>query len=174
MGDVLERLVERLDVPGRLVVELAQQRLPEVGDVGALEPAHEPLRSRDPDLDAVQRAHGAAALQDDDARLLEHRADLAGASCMAVVVAEHGEDRRRQAPAGIGQDRGLLGLAVSGDVAREKDEVDGAVQSRERRGDLVTGALAAMQIAGRRDSQALRRMPVAAGSGVCHTGWLPG
>ena len=61
-GDLLEPLLECVDLPRGLGVHLAEQRLAEVGDLGAGEAADEALRPGDPDLDARRaRARGGRA-----------------------------------------------------------------------------------------------------------------
>ena len=54
------------------------------------------------------------------AQRLEQRGDPVG---VPVVVAQHGEHGHVQAAAGVRDDRGLLGLAVGGQVAGEQQQV---------------------------------------------------
>ena len=84
-------VVERAGLAHRLRVDLAHDRLAEVGDVGAAEPAAEPLRARHADLRAAQLEHAVLALEHVDAALRERGGHLVAAVGVPVVVAEHGQ-----------------------------------------------------------------------------------
>ena len=93
------------------------------------------------------------AVEHHDPGLLEHGGHLVGARRVVVVVAEHGDHRDAEVAHGVGEDRGLLGLAVRGEVAGQQDQVDAALE----RGERLTGALAVavaaeVHVAGRRDA----------------------
>ena len=76
---------------------------------------------------------GVVALEDADARVLEHGDDLVAAVRVEVVVAEDGVDRDVERPAGVGEHRRLLGLAVRRQVAGEEDDVRLARDGRRTR-----------------------------------------
>ena len=82
--------------------------------------------------------------------LFEHRRELVRAVDVPVVVAEHRQHGDLQITHRVGHDRGLLGLAVGGEVAGQEHEVGALVQPREglRRAGAVVGALAVMDVAG--------------------------
>jgi hypothetical protein len=162
--DLAQPPVEGLDLGGGLGVHLAQQRLAEVGDVRAREAAHEPLRPRDSHLDVLEAEDGRAAVEHGDpggAQRLDHLLRAVG---VPVVVAQHRDHRHLQRGAGIGQDRGLLGLAVRGEVAGQEDRVDIGGDACEGGLDLLTAALAAMEVGGGRDSHA--EIPFALGGSL--------
>jgi hypothetical protein len=113
------------------------------------------------------------AVEHHDARLLEHGGHLVGARRMVVVVAEHREHRDVEVAHGVGEDRGLLGLAVRGEVAGQQDQVDAAGQGAERRmGPLAVGVAAEMHVAGGRDADpALLLDACGAAGGVYRHPW---
>ena len=57
-GDLLEPRLERLDLARRLGVDLAQERLAEVGQLGAGEAADEALAADDPELEPPDLVDG--------------------------------------------------------------------------------------------------------------------
>ena len=85
----------------------------------------------------------------DHAGFLKDRGELAGAVDVPVVVAEHGDDRDVEVADDVGDDLGLLGLAVGGEVARQQDHVGAVAEAREgrRRTLAVVGALAVVDVA---------------------------
>jgi hypothetical protein len=67
------------------------------------------------------------------------------------VVAQDGDDRHVEVAAGVGEDLGLLGLAVRGQVAGEQQQVGLLVEAGERAQGLVAVAGLAVDVAGRGD-----------------------
>ena len=88
-GDRLEPFLEGGNLVPRLLVEPAQQRLAEIGDLGAREAADEALAADDADLDALDLDHGVRPVEHDDSGILQRRRQLAAAVGVVVVVAEH-------------------------------------------------------------------------------------
>ena len=127
-GDGAQALVQRGGLLHRLGVDAAQGRLAEVREVGAREAAHEALGADDPDLGLTQVEYDVVVVlvHHDHAGVLEHRGELVGAVDVPVVVAEHGDDRDVEVAHDVGDDLGLLGLAVGGQVAGQEHDV-GAV-----------------------------------------------
>ena len=70
---------------------------------------------------------------------------------MPIVVAEHREDGQLETGAGIGEDGGLLGPAVGGQVAGEQQHVRLAVELRDRLGGGVRAVGVAVDIGAGRD-----------------------
>ena len=93
------------------------------------------------------------ALEHVDAALGERGDELVAAVDVPVVVAEHREHRHvLERGRGARDHRGLLRLAVRGEVAGQQHEVDAAVQRGERLGPALLVAFAAeMDVPGRRD-----------------------
>ena len=85
-GNRGEALVEREHLGGRLGVDLAQERLAEVGQLRIGEPADEALGADDPDARSPDLPHRVAALQDLHPGLLEQRGHLPAAVGVPVVV----------------------------------------------------------------------------------------
>src|SRR5436190_18621345 len=97
-GDGLQGAIERLDVPRRLRVRLAEERLAEVRPA-VVEAADESLHRRDADADALDRQDRVRTLEDDDAGLAERPGEVADPVRLPIVVAEHGDHRDRQTAA---------------------------------------------------------------------------
>jgi len=135
-GDRLQAAVERLDVPRRLRVRLAEKRLAEVRPA-VLEAADESLHGRDADADTPDRQDRVRALEDDDARLAEGAREVAGAVGLPVVVAEHGDNRDRETAARLAEDAGLVDLAVLRQVARQQYEIGAVLHVCERLADAI-------------------------------------
>ena len=72
------------------------------------------------------------AVEHHDPGLLQHRRHLVRATRVVVVVAEHRQDRDVEVAHGVGEDRGLLRLAVRREVAGQQDEVHLTGQRAER------------------------------------------
>ena len=81
---------------------------------------------------------------------VQDRGELGGAVDVPVVVAEDGDDGDLEVAHDVGDDLGLLGLAVGGQVAGQEHDVGALGQARERgRGPLaIVGALAVVDVAG--------------------------
>src|SRR4051794_32387592 len=77
--DRAQLAVQRLDVLRRLVIDAAQERLAEVGQVRSREAADEALQPGHPHLEARGDEDRVLPLEDDDPRLAQDRADLARA-----------------------------------------------------------------------------------------------
>ena len=144
--DRLEPRLERLDLARRLGVDLPQQRLAEVGQLGAGEAADEPLGADDPELEPADLVHGVVALEHADAGVLEHGDHLVAAIRVIVVVAEHRVDRQLERTARVGEHGRLLGLAVRRQVAREQHDVRVPLQRRERVRDPLAQRLRAVDV----------------------------
>jgi hypothetical protein len=71
---------------------------------------------------------------------------------MPVVVAEHGQHRRVQLRGRLGQHRGLLWLAVRGQIAGQQDQVDAAFERGERGAGALAVARAEVHVPGRGDA----------------------
>ena len=133
--DRAQALVQRRGLLHRLGVDAAQGGLAEVGEVRAREAAHEALGADDPDLGLTQieRISWLWCLSITiTPASCEHGGELVGAVGVPVVVAEHGQDRDVEVAHGVGDDRGLLGLAVGAEVAGQQDDVGALVQARRR------------------------------------------
>jgi Nucleotidyl transferase of unknown function (DUF2204) len=161
--DRLQPGLHGLDLPGRLGVHLAQQRLPEVRDLRAREPAHEPLRADHPHLEPCDLENGVAAVEHDDARLREGRRDLGGERAVVVVVAEHGEHGNIRAPARVPEHARLVDEAVRGEVAGEQDQVGLGADLRERPLEPGAQLLGGMDVSyrGNRDAGHVAPYPAA-------------
>jgi hypothetical protein len=68
------------------------------------------------------------------------------------VFAEHGQRRRAERAAGVGQDQRLLRVRVRRQVAGEQDRIDLLGDGGEGGGDLVALRLAAVRVADGGDS----------------------
>ena len=78
----------------RLGVDLAQERLAEVGQLGAREAADEALRADDPELELADLVHRDVALEHDHTGVARALATTSSQRFgVVVVVAEHGDDR---------------------------------------------------------------------------------
>ena len=118
-----------------------------------------PLRPRDkrpavalaPYLDGSQRMSEADARcywrEHPDAGVRQEGHDLGDLVAVPVVVPEHGEDRNLQGPADLGQQRRLLRLAVGGQVARQQDEIDRAVDPAKRTREVVAIGVVGVDVA---------------------------
>ena len=126
--DLLQTGLQGLDLERRLVIDAAQQRLAEVGDLGAGEPADEALRADDTEIDAVDLAHDGLAVQNANPRTGEDGRHLVRAARVVVVVPQHRVDGKRHDAAGIREDECLLGLPVRGQVAGEEHDVGSALE----------------------------------------------
>jgi len=122
-GDLLETAFERLDLQRRLLVHVAKGGLSEIGDLRSGKPSDESLRAHDPDLGFADLEDRVAAVEDDDAAFFEHGLDLVAAARVMIVVPEDRNDRSRERGAGVGEDGGLLGQPVRGEIAGEEHEV---------------------------------------------------
>ena len=145
--DRLEAELERSDLVARLPVELAQERLAEVGDLGAGESPDEALAADNPDVEAACLDHGVGAIEDEDACFSEDLLQLDAAAGVVVVIAEHGDHRHLQVSAGIGQHERLLRLALCRQVARKQDQVDLGLYFAEGAIDPIAQMLRAVEIA---------------------------
>jgi hypothetical protein len=67
---------------------------------------------------------------------------------VAVVVAEHDDDRHREPRARVHEQLGLLRLAVGREVAGDQHQVGVALERRERSRHLVAVRLADVDVAG--------------------------
>ena len=151
--DRLEALLQCRDLPGRLRVDLAEQRLAEVGDLRAREAADEALRPGDADLDPSELEHEVIALEDHHAGRAQSRGHVVRPTGVMIVVAEHRHDReRRDDPAGVGEHRCLLGHPVGGQIAGEQHEVGLLGELGERLRDALAMLLGGMEVARRRDT----------------------
>jgi hypothetical protein len=121
--DGVQAGVQGDDVRGGGRVDLAQQRLPEVGQGGAGEPADEALEPHDPDHPAVDLQLRVVALEHPGARAVEHLAQLGDPVGVPVVVAEHVEDGHRRLRQDLGEHGGLLGLTRGREVPRDEQAV---------------------------------------------------
>ena len=132
-GDRLEPALDRVRLGRRLGVDRAQQRLAEVGDLGAFEAADEALRADDADLVAADLEHArlAARAPSTPARAAPPRPGRRGPSGSRGSRAP-----RRPAPSTVAHASArtsrLLRLAVRRQVAREQDQVGVAHAPRTR------------------------------------------
>jgi hypothetical protein len=101
--DLLQAGLQGLDLEGRLVVDAAQQRLAEVGDLGSGEPADEAFRAHDAEVDAAYLADDGLAVQQMDPGTGEDRPHLVRAARVVVVVPEHRVDGEWHDAARIGE-----------------------------------------------------------------------
>ena len=131
-GDRREPVGERVHLGGRLGVDLAQQRLAEVGQRRVGEAADEALRADDRRA-ARRRAPGSRGRGRACARPRPRaaRRQLGRLVAVPVVVAEHGVDRRLERRAELGEQLGLLELAVGRQVAGEQDASTSPVDAGE-------------------------------------------
>jgi hypothetical protein len=150
-ADLLETVRERLDLGGRLGVDIAEQRLAEVGQRGAEEAADESLRADDSELEAGDLADSEVAVEHLDIRALEDDADLVAAPLVQVVVSEHGEDGDSEPAAGVRENLRLLGLARRRQVAGEQHDVACALDTLECSLEALPRRLGCMNIARCRD-----------------------
>src|SRR4051794_10392235 len=151
-GDRGEARRERVDLRARLGVDLAQERLAEVGQGRVRKAAHEALRAGDAEARVVELLDRVATVDHPYAGGLEDGRELGGLVAVPVVVPEHRVDRRLEGRADLGQELALLELAVGGQVAREQDRVDLALDAGEGALDLVAVALVAVHVARRGDA----------------------
>jgi hypothetical protein len=117
-GDRLQPRLERLHLTRRLVVDLAQERLAEIGQLGAGEAADEPFQADDPDLEPVHLEDVELARQHAHAGVCEQLDELEAAVRVVVVVAEHRVHGEREPAARIGEDDRLLRFAVRRQIPR--------------------------------------------------------
>ena len=150
--DLLEAVADRLDLRSRLGVDAPQQRLAEVGQRGAGEPADESLRPHDTDLASCKFERGRRAVEHVHACVPQDSRDLVAATAVQVVVAEHGADRPAQPCAGVREQPCLLRLAERGQVAGEQEHVDLRLDAPERGRETVACLRAAMDVAGGGDA----------------------
>src|SRR4051794_2882775 len=156
--DLPQAGVDRVDLAHALRVDLAQQRLAEVGHVRAGEAADEALAADDADLGPGHVEDPVVAVEHVDAAVGERRRHLVAAVGVPVVVAEYGEDGHLRVAGRVGEDRRLLGLAVRREVAGQEDEVDAAAEALEGRGPVLAVAVAAaVDVAGGGDPHAAVR-----------------
>ena len=151
-GDRLEPGLERVDLARRLGVDVAEQALAEVGDLGAGEAADEALHADDAHLHAGELEHHVRTVEHCDPRVAERRLDRRLEAVVVVVVAEHGDDRRGGAPARVGEHGSLVGQPVRREVARQQDEVD-VGQASEGTGEALAVLLRRVEVADSRDAQ---------------------
>ena len=129
--DRLEPFLERGHLVSRLLVEPAEQRLPEIGDLGAGEAADEPLAADDADIEPVDLDHGVGAVEDDDPGVFQRGGQLSTAVGVVIVVAEDGDHGDRELTAGVGEHERLLWLTVRRQIAAEQDQVGLVLHARE-------------------------------------------
>ncbi|MEJ7657293.1 MAG: hypothetical protein WKF33_09725 [Thermoleophilaceae bacterium] len=101
----------------------------------------------------MQLADGGLALEHGDPALGEHAAQLVALAGVPVMVAQHGEDRHLKRPARPGQDGGLLGLAVGGQVTSQQEQVGGPGEAGEGGLGPVAVLGRAVHVAGRGNPQ---------------------
>jgi Nucleotidyl transferase of unknown function (DUF2204) len=116
-------VLERVDLERRLPVDLPKKGLAEVRNLRAREPADEPLRTDDADLELPDLEDHMVTLEDVNASRFEHRHDLVAATRVMVVVAEHGHNRDGQAPARVGEHACLLGEAMGREIACKENQI---------------------------------------------------
>ena len=123
VDDVHAARGDRLRLGGRLGVHLAQERLAEVGQHRAGEAADEALAPTMPTLEppatAAVRAPSSTRMPAAASTLRE----LPSPAGVAVVVAEHGEDRQSRAGGRLREDLRLARARRGRQVAGEQDEV---------------------------------------------------
>jgi hypothetical protein len=89
------------------------------------------------------------------------------------VIAEHREDGRRQAPAGVGEHPGLLDLTRRREVAGEQDHVGLVRDALERLHGAPARRLGRVDVAGRRDADhgdpMLHERPDRKRGAACHS-----
>ena len=78
--------------------------------------------------------------------------ELVAAVPVPVVISEHCEDRRLELPHGLDERRGLFGLAVQRQVAREQDQPGLTGGVREDRGEALVTRPARVHVSGCRNS----------------------
>ena len=147
-GDRLEALLERGNLVAGLLVEPAEERLAEVGDLGTREAADETLAADDADLDPLDLDHGVRAVEHDDPRVLERRRQLAAAVGVVVVVAEHRDHGDGKVAAGVGEHERLLRLSVRRQVAAEQDQVGLRLHAVEGAHGPLPQRLGAVEVGG--------------------------
>ena len=155
VSDGLQARVEGFDLRGRVRVDLAEQRLAEVGELGVWKASHEPLRPDDSHGDSAHVDRRPASLEDRDAGLDEHLDDLVPPVQVPVVVPEHRQHRNIDGTARFCEHPGLLGVAVRGQVAGQEHQVDVARQRGERGLEALTLGLAGVDVTRRGDPDSL-------------------
>ena len=169
VGDLPQALIDCLHVLRGLRVDVAQKGLAEVRQVRRSEAAHEALAGDDAHVVATHVVDRGRTLQHLDPGALEDRFDLVGATGMPVVIAQDGDDRDVQRPAGFAQDCGLLGIPAGRQIPVKEDEVSGSSECGERVDDLLAVGLAAVDVAGRRHANRLH--PVVGGHAISTHVW---
>jgi hypothetical protein len=156
---LLQAVVDRVDLRGRLGVAPPQQRLPEVGQGRAGEPPDEALCPDDPDLAVGELADGRRAVEHVDPGFRADRRDLVAMAGVEVVVAQNRADGDRQIAARPGDDDSLLGLAMGRQVAGEEDQVGVALDARERLLDAGARRLGRVDVSCSRDPDHASHVP---------------
>lgn len=151
-GDGFQPFLEGVHFCGRLVVQLPEQVLPEVGDLPSRESADEPLTAHDPDVERSYLDHRVGAVEHDDTGCLERCHELAAPIGVVVVIAEHRNDRYVEAAARVSQDARLIGLPLRRQVAREQHEIDLRGHGLKRPCDPLPQGLGAVKVAGGSDT----------------------
>jgi hypothetical protein len=172
-GDGFEPLLESLDLERRLVVDVAEQPLSEVGDLRARKAADEALHADDPDLDRPDLQNEVLAVEHVHPAVLEHTAYLVLLSRVVVVVPEDRDDRSVEARARIGEHSSLLGQPVRRQVAGEQHQVGLSGQGTEAAREPLAKLLRGMEISRRREAN-LRRHGVSDTRSVGCTNRDPG
>ena len=104
-----EPALERVDLGGGLLIDLAEERLAEVRDLRSGEASDESLRPDDSDFDLPNLEDRVPALEHEHAAARELLGDLVRTAGVVVVVPEHRDDRNGDAVARVGEHRCLLG-----------------------------------------------------------------
>jgi predicted nucleotidyltransferase len=153
--DLLQAALEGGDLLPGLRVHPAEERLAEVGQRRARKATDEALGTRDADKSSADVADVRVTVEDDHAAVGDDRGDFVPPAGVEIVVAEHREHGRRQAPDGVREHRRLVGLSVRRQVAREQDQVGVLLDLAEGAGNVLTVGLGAVEVAGRGDADRL-------------------
>jgi hypothetical protein len=145
-GDRFQALLERGHLVARLLIEPAEERLAEIGDLGTRKAADEPLAAHDADVDPLDLDHRVRAVEDDDSRGLERRRQLAAPIRVVVVITEDRDDRDGKVAAGVGEHERLLRLPVRGQIAAEQDQVGVGLHAVEGSHRALPQGLGAMEV----------------------------
>jgi hypothetical protein len=153
-GDRLEAGLEGLDLTRRLRVDLAEEALSEVCDLGARKPAYEALRPDHADLQVGRLENDVPALEHPHAGVLERRRDLVRMRAVVVVVAQHRKHGLTNEPACVRERSGLLGEAMRRKVARQEHEIRFVAERAECAHEVLASLLGGVNVSDRGNREA--------------------
>src|SRR5439155_3334434 len=131
--------------------EALHLRLTELRRTCPGEPAAEPTDARDPEAGLGQLEDMTLALQDDDAGILQARADTIGLIGVEVVVPEDGNDGDADPLQLVGEDIRLFLEPRFGEIARQQDHIHVPRDLREGGAQRSPRVRADVEVAGRGD-----------------------